>query len=161
MKRTSVLILLIAALLLAAGPSAAQEPQPTKGWLWIPAIDLLTPVENAYLVGGNYNLEALENGVAWLEGTAWVTFDWARIVLAGHTPGGFERIDELAEGDLIYVTDYPHSATVETYEVVLTTTAHVSDISWLMPTPDETLTLLTCLEAGGDTRLIVHAERVH
>lgn len=161
MKRFYVLVLLIAVLLFAAGPSAAQEPQPARGWLLIPAIDLSAPVENAYLTGGNYNLEALESGVAWLEGTAWVTFDWARIVLAGHTPGGFERIDELEEGDLIYVLDYPHSATVETYQVVLTTTAPISDVSWLMPTATETLTLLTCLEAGGDTRLIIHAERVH
>lgn len=156
-RNRMVLVAILLAVLLFAGQVAAQEPQPAKGWLMIPDIQMSEPIENAYLVGGNYNLTALEQGVAWLEGTAWVTFDWARIVLVGHSPGGFERIGELTEGALIYVADWPNGATVEGYRVTLRTTAHISDISWLMPTTDETLTLITC--AGGETRLIVHAER--
>jgi LPXTG-site transpeptidase (sortase) family protein len=93
-------------------------------------------------------------GAAWLEGTAWLDYDWARIVLVGHTPGVFNRVHELQLGDLIILSDI---GGVEWYAVELTQLATVDDVHWLMPTDTETLTLITC---EGTMRRVVQAKRI-
>lgn len=144
--------LMVGWLILLAAPSAVRAQGP-KGAVYIPRIGLVRSVVAAPLVERDYDLAALGDGVAWLEGTAWLEHDWARIVLAGHTPGAFDDIRLLEPGDSILVWD-EHQ--VEVYAVTGSQVVMADDVSWLMPTTEESLLLLTC---EGDLRLVVMAER--
>lgn len=147
MRRLSLLVVLI----LLALPTPARAD--TGLHLYIPRLLLDVPVGECALVGDQYDLTRLGNGICHLEGTATLDTGWARIVLAGHTPGGFAELPELREGDQIMVWD---GAQVKTYTVRLVAVVGVSDTQWLMPTPDDTLTLITC---AGARRLIIFATR--
>lgn len=144
------LIALLWALLCGVHPAAAQE---NTMRLYIPRIGLAVQVGECPIVDHWYDTTQLGNGVCHLEGTATVSDTWARIVLAGHTPGAFDDLRLLRVGDQVVVWD---AHAVEVYRVALMTITTVDDTRWLMPTPDETLTLITC---SGARRLIVHTER--
>lgn len=150
--RTMKWILLVIVLMVQLTlPTGAQEN--IKGVLMIPAIHLIEPVSESVLDhDGQYVMP--ESGVVHLDGTAWLEHDWARIALAGHTPGDFERVRDLAAGDLIVLMDRER---VEWYRVVFSALVAADDTSWLFPTETETLILITC---EGDLRRIVQAERI-
>jgi len=153
-----MVITLLALLLLAAAPAHAQDDP--RGWLFVPDLWLSTRIDPLPIVNRAYDMTAIGTGVGWLEGTAWITMDaWSRTVLAAHNYGEFHRLHEIEVGAWIYVADWPHSTTVEGYRVVLMTTTTPDDITWLVPTLEETLTLITCAGARDELRLIVHAER--
>lgn len=154
--RRLLLAFALLAFLLAVAPVRAQEP---RGWLFVPDVWLSTRIDPLPIVGDAYDMAAVGQGVGWLEGTAWVTDDWARIVLGAHNFGAFARLPELEVGAWLYVADYPHSTRVEGYRVTLITVTTPDDVSWLQPTDAETLTLITCTGEGDALRLIVHAER--
>lgn len=136
----------------AAGlPSHAATPMR----LYIPRIGLNAEVTECALVNGWHDTTHLGSGVCHLEGTATIAHEWARVVLAGHTPGGFSNLVYVEAGDQIMIWD---DYAVEVYKITLITMAAIDDTRWLMPTENETLTLITC---NGDARLIVHAERVN
>lgn len=120
--------------------------------LYIPRIGMETSVGECPLVEGWH---VIGDGVCHLEGTATIDDDWARVVLAGHTPGVFSELVEIVVGDDIMLWN---DASVEIYRVTLITITVVGDTQWLMPTEHETLTLLTC---SGNERLVVHAEKVY
>lgn len=151
-KRGLLLVVWVLALAIGALPAAAQDGG-SKGVLYIPAIDLIACVVDAPIVNRAHVIP--DRDVGHLAGTAWLDDDWARIVLAGHTPGVFERLDELRRGDVIWLFDQGRA---ERYVVVLMTLTDISDWDWLAPTDDETLTLITCTE-DETRRLIVHAEQ--
>jgi len=121
--------------------------------LYIPRLALDVPVSECVIVDGWHDTSQLGDGICHLEGTATLAHDWARVVLAGHTPGGFSRLVDVQRGDQLVLWD---GARVEAYTVALVTIVEVSDTQWLMPTDDETLTLITC---AGAQRRIVHATR--
>lgn len=121
--------------------------------LYIPRLLLDVAVSECPIVDSEYDTSQVGRGVCHLEGTATLAMDWARIVLAGHTPGGFEHLHELRAGDQIVLWD---ARRVETYSVQLVTVTDVGDLRWLQPTAAETVTLITCV---GARRLIVHATR--
>ena len=121
--------------------------------LYIPRVALDVRVGECAIVGDQYDTTQLGQGVCHLEGTATLEMDWARIVLAGHTPGGFADLPLLRAGDQVVLWD---AARVEAYRVQTVAIVPAEDIRWLMPTADETLTLITC---DGDRRLVVHALR--
>jgi len=148
--RLLLVIMLLLGLLVACEPVSAQDE---FEMLYIPRLNLVARVGECPIVDGWHDTTALGNGVCHLEGTATIDHDWARIVLAGHTPGAFEGLADLREGDQVLVWN---ARAVEVYRVVLITMARVEDVQWLMPTDGETLTLITC---RGVDRLIVHAER--
>lgn len=152
MRYIGVSLVVIVALLLSSA-AAAQDGADPIGHIYIPAIQLDRVVQAVPLVDRTYHLSTLEDGVAWLEGTAWISHDWARIVLAGHTPGAFDELTLLRPGDQVIVWD---AHAVEVYVVQFLRIVPATDIRWLMPTPDETLTLLTC---AGELRLVVHATK--
>lgn len=147
--------LLLLALLFAAAPARAQDDP--RGWLLVPDIWLSTSIDPLPIVDRVYDMAAIGQGVGHLEGTAWVTDGWARIVLAAHSTGAFARLNELEVGAWVFVADYPHSTVLEGYRVTLITVTAPDDVRWLQPTERETLTLITC--ASDETRLIIHAER--
>ena len=158
MRSGALALTLLALLLLAAAHAHAQDDP--RGWLFVGDIWLSARIDPLPIVGYEYDMDAIGQGVGWLEGTAWVTDDWARIVLAAHNTGAFARLHEVERGAWICVADWPHSALAECYEVVLITLTTPDDYDWLLATPAETLTLITCAGEGDALRLIVHAERV-
>ncbi len=153
MRRVLGVLVLLAALLLACSPVRATEYG--IGALYAPGIGLLrayttTPLDDA---AGTWLLDDLGDGVTMLEGTGWFEHLGAvrgRLVLAGHTPGGFARAHDLAPGDVLYViAPEVHRCTVTDW---LVTTP--DDMRWVMPTNTPTLTLITC---EGEARRIVNA----
>jgi len=156
MKRWSVGIALLLSLLLGPSGGSAQTPDPPERWgtVYIPAIQLVKPVGECPLVDGWYDTSWLGDGVCHLEGTTWIDADWGRVGLAGHTPGAFDDLVWLEVGDQILVFD---DWRVELYEVTQVAIVTVSDIQWIMPTPTEHLTLITC---SGARRLVVDAVRI-
>lgn len=152
-----LLLITLLTLLLGVAPARAQDPP--RGWLFVPDVWLSTRIDPLPIVGDAYDMAVVGQDVGWLEGTAWVTDDWARIVLGAHNTGAFARLPELEAGAWLYVADYPHSTRVEGYRVTVITVTTPDDVSWLMPTDAETLTLITCAGARDELRLIVHAER--
>lgn len=152
MKRTLIVVVLVA-LLLACSPVRATEHG--IGALYAPSIGLLRAYNPVALddVANTWLLDDLGDGVAMLEGTGWYAYNGAmrgRLVLAGHTPGGFDRVHELAAGDVLYVID-PEVHRCSVTDWLLT---DETDARWVMPTDTRTLTLLTC---EGDLRRVVNA----
>lgn len=136
---------------------AAAHPQGAyaKGLLMIPAIQLIATVQEIPAqADGSYDLTTLGDGIGWLQYSAWLEHDFGRIDLVGHTPGGFERVHELAVGDLIIVAD---RGRVEWYRVELSVVVEVSDVSWLLQDGPERVVLITC---EGDQRRVVQARRI-
>jgi sortase A len=81
-------------------------------------------------------------------------------VLAGHRDTHFAFLEDLAEGDLLWL-DTPDGA-VRRYQVQGAAVVHRSDVSPLEPAAEPTLTLITCfpLDAtlpGGPLRYVVQA----
>ena len=148
MKKLPLVLLF---LFLFVSPVQAQD----RGWLFIPDLWLSTSIGTIPIIDNEYDMEAVGQGVGWLEQTAWIDDTWARIVLGSHSTGEFSSLDRLEVGSWIYVADYPHSTKVEGYRVERIIVTTPDDIRWLQPTENETLTLITCY---GDLRLIVHAE---
>ena len=147
LMRNFVVTLVILALVWCALPARADSGAMR---VYIPRIGLDLPVGECPLVDG-YHI--IGSGVCHLEGTATIDHDWARITLAGHTPGIFSDLVYVREGDQIMLWN---SGAVEIYRVVLIAVTTVDDTQWLQPTTAETLTLITC---AGDLRRVVHAER--
>ena len=113
------------------------------GILVIPAIMLATYIVPAPVV--NHEWVVPDNHAGQLEGVT-------RTVLAGHTPGVFERLNELAVGDIVRLHAYGGEIT---YRVIWLKT--VSD-DWTIDGQDRTpLVLVTC---DGDSRLLIGAELI-
>lgn len=111
--------------------------------------------------------KALENGVAHYPNTA-LPGQSGNVVIFGHSsgqvwaPGNYKSIfallEKLQTGDKIFL-DY--QGIRYTYEVVTLKVVTPTDISVLQPTPDPTLTLITCTPVGTNTnRLIVTAKQI-
>jgi len=148
MRKALCVSLFIMALVWYALPAAADSGDAMR--VYIPRIGLDAPVGECALVDGYHTMG---DGVCHLEGTADIDDVWARVVLAGHTPGVFSDLVYVREGDQIMLWN---SGAVEIYRVVLIAVTTVDDTRWLYPTEQETLTLITC---AGDRRLIIHAAR--
>lgn len=134
---------------------ASVEAAP-HGALVIPALELYRPIGAAQIVGQEYDLSGMVNGVRWLEGTAPIDGAWGRAVIAGHNPGAFSRLGELAVGDAILVVG---TFGVYHYTVTALRVVAVSEWWWLASGPGDapSLMLIAC---WGDGRLLVEAARV-
>jgi len=133
--------------------ATAHAQEPPRWSVYIPRLGLVRPIGECPIVDRIHDTSALEQGVCHLEGTATLDYDWARIVLAGHSNGAFAELHDLRAGDSVIVWD---AHTVEVYTVTDLHTVAVADTRWLMPTREETLTLITC---AGDDRLIVNVRK--
>lgn len=149
-----VLLLILCLVLLVPLPTSAATS--TKGVLFAPSADLHALIYVAPLVRGDTWLIDPAR-VVWLSGTAWITDDSGRVVLAGHTPGAFEHVARLRVGDVITITDM-NAGMIEQYEVIETVLTGNYDLRWIMPTSDEHVTLITC---EGDLRRIVDTVRLN
>ncbi|MDR3277306.1 MAG: class D sortase, partial [Oscillospiraceae bacterium] len=98
--------------------------------------------------------EAMKKGVGHIESTSC----WnSNVGLAGHNRGAnasFGRLKELAVGDVI---TYTTKLGVRTYTVTFAGKIVNNDWSWLEYTPDNRITLITCVEDQPEYRLCVQA----
>ena len=103
-----------------------------------------------------YDLTNLQN-VGRIEGTSWgnVT-DKGRIILVGHTPGVFEKINQLEVSDqiILYMNGKRHE-----FFVFDMYTVHKSNDSVIStPAYQFEVVLITCVEGYPDKRLIIKAK---
>ncbi|HMH70113.1 MAG TPA: sortase [Candidatus Saccharimonadales bacterium] len=148
--------------------NVAVSPEPK---LIIPKINVDVPVEYNTTPGYDAQMKAMENGVAYfgIPGANSKPGQIGNTVLSGHSSndiidGGnykfiFARLDQLANGDTIYVNyeSKRYSYTVTKKEVVRPT--EVSKLVY--PTDKPILTLITCTPIGTSRdRLLITAEQV-
>lgn len=129
--------------------------------LIIPRLGVETTFIEASFVADQWDISQLEAEVAHLAGTAYPGQP-GNVVLAGHitipvrdTPGPFYELDQLQNGDKIYVE---HRNTTYTYEVFRNLLVESTDIEVVFPTDDNRLTLITC--SGWDGSLQAYAQRL-
>lgn len=148
--------------------AVAVSPEPK---LIIPKINVEVPIEFNTTPDYNAQMKAMENGVAWfgIPGANSKPGQVGNTVLSGHSSndiidGGsykfiFARLDQMANGDTIYVNyeGKRYTYTITKREVVLPT-----EVSKLVYTTDKPmLTLITCTPLGTALkRLLVTAEQV-
>jgi len=103
---------------------------------------------------------ALNRGVGWIEGTA-LPGQPGNVGIAGHRDGFFRGLKDVAQGDPIQL-ELP--GRVEQYRVASVTIVKPEDVSVLDPTPEPSITLVTCYPfyfiGSAPERFIVKATRV-
>jgi LPXTG-site transpeptidase (sortase) family protein len=103
---------------------------------------------------------ALNRGLGWIEGTA-RPGETGNVGLAGHRDGFFRALKDVAQGDTI---DFEVPGRAEKYRVTSITIVKPEDVSVLDPTPDASLTLVTCYPfyfvGSAPERFIVKATRI-
>lgn len=133
-------------------PAFAKSPQ--TDYLIIPDIALYKSIGFEPIINKSYDLTDLGYGVARLEGTIWNDTSWARTVIVGHTPGAFEELKRLDIGAKIIVLTETQELEYIVFDIRVVSP---SDDSWLMPTDQHELTLITCHD-NEQTRLVVRAK---
>jgi LPXTG-site transpeptidase (sortase) family protein len=122
------------------------------GYIWIPAIMLLSAIFPVPVIGGGYEIGP---DVYHMDYSGWITDDPGRVVLAGHNPGVFGNIADLAIDDVIII-----ESTTETVRYRVVWRWITTPESWQWPPPNgNDLFLITCWD-GEEKRLIVRAVRV-
>ena len=138
----------------AVAAPIAGAPQPTQ--LLIPAINLVTPVKEVFVVDGAW--EVADYAAGYLHGTG-MPGEKGNTVLAGHAGlrgAVFRDLGSLVNGNDIFIdaAGWRYRYRVREAKSVLPTQIDVLD-----PTPSATLTLMTC--TNWDTqRLVVVADLV-
>ncbi len=152
-----VTLLFITTCLLPTGamPAAAQGggtnpelpvTEDTFFQLIIPALDVNVSVFQAWVRRRTWEFRVFTEEAGHLQYTSYPG-EGHNVVVGAHyeladlTPGPFFHLDQLVEGDLIFVyfMGQPY-----TYQVIHTDLVPPTDISIIQPTPFEALTLLTC-----------------
>lgn len=136
--------------------------------LFAPTAGISEYIIESYLTEDGWQVDHLGNRIGHLQGTSWVG-QGGNIVLAGHVedsegrPAVFAQLQEMQVGDPITVTDQD---VTHQYQVVEVKTVESDDLSVVLPTPNETLTLITCtnynfIKGTYEQRIIVHAKRIN
>jgi len=141
--------------LLQRRPRPVTTPRPgLPNRIIIPAIGVDSPV-----VEGD-TWEDLKHGVGWHIGTA-LPGEPGNLVLSGHDDmfgEVFRYLTDLKEGDLIYVySDRGRSV----YQVERAYIVEPTELSILDPTPDATITLITCYPYRVDTKRYIVNGRLY
>jgi LPXTG-site transpeptidase (sortase) family protein len=142
-----------------SAPTTTPVPLPPRRIL-IPRIKLDSPVVAAVIRNGEWIVPRFVAGH--LEGTA-LPGQGSNVVLTGHVDSinagnVFARLDELGLGDTITVVS---DTTVFDYAVAVKKVVRNTDVSVVLPTDTEQLTLITCtgtwlpLQRDFDSRLII------
>jgi LPXTG-site transpeptidase (sortase) family protein len=160
----SITLSIILVSFLTVPTSAANQPTIT-----ISSLNISHKIKEFRLSGETWAIDPWERGIGHLEQTGW--FDNpTNIVLAGHStmpngkPGVFAALDNLSLGQEIVLFD---GNADRHYQVSDIRIVPVDDISVVMPTDHERLTLITCEISSYNTsiqgytqRLVVIADRV-
>jgi LPXTG-site transpeptidase (sortase) family protein len=108
--------------------------EPPIGVMTIGDVNIQIPIYD-----GSEDLN-LNRGVGRIKGMAWLD-ETGNLGIAGHRDGIFRALKDIEKGDEIEVLSVYG---VENYEVSSITIVDKNDLSVLDPTPDKTLTLVTC-----------------
>ena len=108
---------------------------PPIGILSIAKLDIQVPVYN-----GTEEID-LNRGVGRVLGTAEIDGSAGNLAIAGHRDGFFRPLKDISVGDRI---ELQTTRGTVSYEVSSITIVDASEVSVLWPTPDRTLTLVTC-----------------
>ena len=138
---------------------------PLDTTIFIPRAGIISNVIEAYLNGESWDISQLRTNVGHLEGTSWLDQP-GNVVLSGHVemsdgrPGVFANLIELNLDDLIVITSNGQELRYVVTEKYMTTP---TDLTPLLPTTTERLTLITCnsydfLSNSYLERIIVVAE---
>ncbi|MBI5670241.1 MAG: sortase [Chloroflexi bacterium] len=161
MKRLFLILLALSLSTLTA--AAGNTPSIT-----IPSVNISASIVEFPLARGTWAIDPWERRVGHLEGTAGLA-DAGNKVLGGHStlpngkPGIFANLSNVAVGDEVVVFD---GVEERRYTVSQVFTVSADDVSVVLPTPGERLTLITC-DTGSynrnsqlyDRRVVVIAER--
>jgi LPXTG-site transpeptidase (sortase) family protein len=143
LSRTFAVLLLVLMCLTAAVPTPAQPLEPQ---IEIPVLGLQTSIVMAPIVYPTWDVSHLGERIGYLEGTAWFG-EAGNIVLAGHAtdaelnPSILYALDTLEPGAVIRVTV---GGIERQYVVTGRYRVADNDMSLVLPTPYEQLTILTC-----------------
>ncbi|MEO8608667.1 MAG: sortase [Chloroflexota bacterium] len=162
--RHAITLPVILVIVLVIPVSAANKPTIT-----ISSLNISSEIKEFRLSDGTWTISPWEKGIGHLEKTGW--FDNpTNIVLAGHStmpdgkPGVFGALDTLSIGQDIVLFDGNADRHYQVTEIEI---VPVDDVSVVMPTDQERLTLITCEIASYDEasqgytqRLVVIADRV-
>jgi LPXTG-site transpeptidase (sortase) family protein len=135
----------------------------------ISSLDLSREIEEFPLSNGTWAIDPWETGIGHLEHTGWFE-NPTNIVLAGHSkmpdgkPGVFATLDRLSVGEGIVLFD---GNADRHYQITDIRVVPIDDVSVVMPTDHERLTLITCDTGSYDEasqaylqRRIIIADRV-
>ena len=114
--------------------SQAAELGAPPGLIRIPSLDLTVPVFK-----GTDEI-VLNRGAGWIEGTAELGTT-GNVGLAGHRDGFFRGLKDLKSGDVIEVATLDGSLTYRVSEITI---VDPEDVYVLAPTPEPSVTLVTC-----------------
>jgi LPXTG-site transpeptidase (sortase) family protein len=159
----SAIIIIVAGLSVPAMASNAAT-------ISISSLDMAKSIKEFPLANGTWTISPWEKGIGHLEKTGW--FDNpTNIVLAGHSvmpngdPGIFANLNLLSAGQEIVLSDGSEN---RRYQITDIRIVPVDDVSVVMPTEQERLTLITCETGSYDEvsqsysqRLVVVADRVN
>jgi LPXTG-site transpeptidase (sortase) family protein len=159
-----IILSLILILVLIVPVTADNEPTIT-----ISSLNISVEIKEFRLSNGTWTIDPWEKGIGHLEKTGW--FDNpTNIVLAGHStmpngkPGIFATLNNISVGQEIVLFD---GNADRHYQVSDIQVVPVDDISVVMPTDHERLTLITCEIGSYDAtiqgytqRLVIIADRV-
>lgn len=160
---------LIAIILFILTASAAIAQASAHPSITISPLNISSGITEFPLAGGTWAIDPWETGIGHLQETAW--FDApGNMVLAGHsvmpdgTAGVFYNLNNLEVGQEIVLFD---GGGERRYQVTEMRVVAIDDISVVMPTDDDRLTLITCEVSSYDPatglyskRLVVVAQRV-
>jgi LPXTG-site transpeptidase (sortase) family protein len=146
-------------------PALASD-QPT---ITISRLNISRQIKEFPLANGTWTIDPWDKGIGHLEQTGW--FDNpTNIVLAGHSvmpngaPGVFANLNALVVGEEIVLFDGSADRRYQVNEIRI---VPIEDVSVVMPTGHERLTLITCEISSYDEanqfytrRLVVIADRV-
>ena len=140
--------------------------------LIVPKINVDVPIVwDATAADQNSLNNAMNNGVAWfnIPGASAKPGEVGNFVVSGHSSNDwldsgdykfvFARLEQLTEGDVIYVN---YNSVRYTYNIVRREVVKPTDVAALVdPTTKPLITLITCVPLGtANERLLVFAEQV-
>ncbi|MCA9886852.1 MAG: sortase [Anaerolineae bacterium] len=114
--------------------------------LFIPSAGIYAPIVQAYLDGTSWDVSRLGTNVGHLEGTSWFN-EPGNVVLSGHVEladgrqGVFATLDDLQVNDIIVLNS---NGQERRYIITNIDSTSPDDLSPVMPTTEDRLTLITC-----------------
>lgn len=149
-------------------PKATPLPDlPTDATLFIPSAGVNTSIIQVYLDGISWDIRSLGRNAGHLQGTA-LPKEGGNVVLSAHvemadgSKGPFSGLNVMQNGDIIEIT---MDGKTWRYAVSDIHTTTPDDLTPILPTDDDRLTLITCgnydlFSNSYPERLVVVAERV-
>jgi len=136
---------------------AKQHPASPPAKLVIKDLNLALPIEESHIVLGKWQVS--QNGLSHLDSSG-LPGEHDNMVIYGHDKSKvFGHLKNIKVGALVTVTS--QNGEVHTYKVIKTQVVTPDQISVVLPTKTELLTLYTCTGFGDTKRWVVQALPFH